>query len=77
MSDDQVIERVLRGETGLYADLILRYHQRLQSTLYPILRDDAEVEDAIQEGHRPRARAPGAVRRPFELPYLDDAHHDS
>ena len=51
MSDDQVIERVLRGETGLYADLILRYHQRLQSTIYPILRDDAEVEDAIQEGH--------------------------
>ena len=51
MSDDQVIERVLRGETGLYADLILRHHQRLQSTLYPILRDDAEVEDAIQEGH--------------------------
>jgi RNA polymerase sigma-70 factor, ECF subfamily len=51
MSDDQVIERVLRGETGLYADLILRYHRRLQSTIYPILRDDAEVEDAIQEGH--------------------------
>src|SRR5438270_13762104 len=51
MSDDQVIERVLRGETGLYADLILRYHHRLQSSIYPILRDDAEVEDAIQEGH--------------------------
>lgn len=51
MSDDQVIQRVLRGETGLYADLILRHHQRLQSTIYPILHDDAEVEDAIQEGH--------------------------
>jgi RNA polymerase sigma-70 factor (ECF subfamily) len=51
MSDDQVIQRILRGETGLYADLILRYHQRLQSTIYPILHDDAEVEDAIQEGH--------------------------
>jgi|SRR5581483_9185559 len=51
MSDDQVIERVLRGETGLYAVLILRYHQRLRSTIYPILHNDAEVEDAIQEGH--------------------------
>jgi RNA polymerase sigma-70 factor (ECF subfamily) len=51
MSDDQVIQRVLRGETGLYADLILRYQRRLQSTIYPILHDDAEVEDAIQEGH--------------------------
>ena len=51
MSDDQVIERVLRGETGLYAVLILRYHGRLRSTIYPILHNDAEVEDAIQEGH--------------------------
>jgi RNA polymerase sigma-70 factor (ECF subfamily) len=51
MSDDQVIERVLRGETGLYSVLILRYHGRLRSTIYPILQNDAEVEDAIQEGH--------------------------
>jgi RNA polymerase sigma-70 factor (ECF subfamily) len=51
MSDDQVIERVLRGETGLYAVLMLRYHGRLRSTIYPILHNDAEVEDAIQEGH--------------------------
>ena len=51
MSESEVIERVQKGETGLYADLMLRYHQRLQSTLYPILRNEAEVEDAIQEGH--------------------------
>jgi RNA polymerase sigma-70 factor, ECF subfamily len=51
MSENEVIERVRRGETGLYADLILRYRQRLQSTLYPILRNEAEVEDAMQEGH--------------------------
>ena len=51
MSDDQVIERVLRGETALYGVLILRYHGRLRSTIYPILNNDAEVEDAIQEGH--------------------------
>jgi RNA polymerase sigma-70 factor, ECF subfamily len=51
MSDEQVIERVLRGETGLYGVLILRYHGRLRATIYPILHNDAEVEDAIQEGH--------------------------
>ena len=51
MSDEQVIERVLRGETALYAVLILRYHARLRSAIYPILHNDAEVEDAIQEGH--------------------------
>ena len=51
MSDEQVIERVLGGETALYAVLMLRYHQRLRSTIYPILHNDTEVEDAIQEGH--------------------------
>ena len=51
MSDQEIIERVRRGETCHYARLILRYHPRLRAMLYPILRDDAEVEDAIQEGH--------------------------
>src|SRR5690348_10479650 len=51
MSEDQVVERILRGETSLYGVLMLRYHGRLHSILYPILRDEAEVEDAIQEGH--------------------------
>jgi RNA polymerase sigma-70 factor, ECF subfamily len=60
MSDEQVIERVLRGETALYAVLILRYHARLRSAIYPILHNDAEVEDAIQEGH---ARALAHLRQ--------------
>ena len=51
MSEVEVIERVRRGETDLYGELIVRYNRRLQSMLYPILRNDAEVEDAIQEGH--------------------------
>jgi RNA polymerase sigma-70 factor (ECF subfamily) len=51
MSDDQVIERVRQGETGLYALLIMRHQRRLQSALYPILQNDAEVEDAMQEGY--------------------------
>ena len=51
MTDDEVIECVRHGETALYAVLILRHQQRLQAMLYPILRDDAEVEDAIQAGH--------------------------
>jgi RNA polymerase sigma-70 factor (ECF subfamily) len=51
MSDNHVIDRILRGETSLYGVLMLRYHGRLRSMIYPILHDDAEVEDAIQEGH--------------------------
>ena len=51
MSDDEVVERVRHGETGFYAVLILRHQQRLQAILYPILRNDTEVEDAIQAGH--------------------------
>jgi RNA polymerase sigma-70 factor (ECF subfamily) len=51
MSDNQVIERILRGETGLYSVLMLRYRGRLRAIVYPILHNDAEVDDAIQEGH--------------------------
>ena len=51
MTEDELIERVRCGETGLYATLTLRYQQRLQAMLYPILRNDTEVEDAIQAGH--------------------------
>jgi len=51
MADAEVIERVLRGETALYGILIPRYRSRLQAMLDPILRNDAEVEDAMQEGH--------------------------
>jgi len=48
-SDEQVVERVLAGETGLYEIIMRRYNQRVYRMVRSILRDDAETEDVMQD----------------------------
>jgi len=48
-SDDEVVRRVLAGETALYEIIMRRYNQRLYRAARAILRDDAEAEDVLQE----------------------------
>lgn len=50
-TDEQVVERVLAGETGLYEIIMRRYNQRLYRVVRAILRDDAETEDVMQEAY--------------------------
>jgi RNA polymerase sigma-70 factor (ECF subfamily) len=49
--DEQVVERVLAGEAGLYEIIMRRYNQRLFRVVVAILRDDAEAEDVMQEAY--------------------------
>ena len=49
LSNEQVVERVLRGETPLFEVLIRRLNQRLYRIVRAILGDDAEVDDVLQE----------------------------
>lgn len=49
LADEQVVERVRAGETGLYELLMRRYNQRLFRITRSVLRDDAEAEDVIQD----------------------------
>ena len=49
--DAEILRRVLSGETALYALLIRRYNQRLFRIARAVLRDDAEVEDVMQEAY--------------------------
>jgi RNA polymerase sigma-70 factor, ECF subfamily len=49
LSDEEVIERVLAGETGLFELLMRRYNQRVYRVARGILRDDAEAEDVMQD----------------------------
>ena len=49
--DDEIIRRVLAGETSLYSSLMFRYRHRLYPILLRMLRNDAEVEDAMQTAH--------------------------
>lgn len=50
-SDEEVVERVLAGESALFELLMRRHNQRLYRVARAILRDDAEAEDVMQEAY--------------------------
>lgn len=50
-TDEQVVTRVLAGETALYELLMRRHNQRVYRVARAILRDDAEAEDVMQDAY--------------------------
>jgi RNA polymerase sigma-70 factor (ECF subfamily) len=50
-TDEDVVNRVLAGETPLYEILMRRYNQRLYRVARAILHDDAEAEDVMQDAY--------------------------
>ena len=50
-TDEQVVQRVLAGETPLYEILMRRHNQRLFRVARAILRDDVEAEDVMQDAY--------------------------
>lgn len=50
-SDEDVVERVLAGETVLFEIIMRRHNQRLYRTARAILRDDAQAEDVVQDAY--------------------------
>jgi RNA polymerase sigma-70 factor (ECF subfamily) len=51
LSDEEVVGRVLAGDTPLFEILMRRYNQRLFRITRGILADDAEAEDVTQEAY--------------------------
>src|SRR4051812_43391995 len=51
VQDEEIVERIRAGETGLYEILMRRYNQRLYRVAVSILRNDAEAEDVMQEAY--------------------------
>lgn len=51
LSDEEVVRRVLEGETALFELIMRRYNQRLYRVARAILRDDAEAEDVMQDAY--------------------------
>jgi RNA polymerase sigma-70 factor, ECF subfamily len=49
ITDDEVVERVRKGETGLYEMLMRRYNQRLFRVIRSVVTNDSEAEDILQE----------------------------
>ncbi len=50
-TDEQVVARVLAGDTALFEIIMRRYNQRLYRVARAILRDDAEAEDVMQDAY--------------------------
>jgi RNA polymerase sigma-70 factor (ECF subfamily) len=51
LSDEEVVRRVLRGETALFEIVMRRYNQRLFRVARAIVRDEAEAEDVLQQAY--------------------------
>jgi RNA polymerase sigma-70 factor (ECF subfamily) len=50
-TDEQIVTRILAGETQLYELIMRRHNQRLYRAARAILRDDAEAEDVMQDAY--------------------------
>jgi RNA polymerase sigma-70 factor (ECF subfamily) len=50
-TDEEVVARVLAGDTALFEIIMRRYNQRLYRVARAILRDDAEAEDVMQDAY--------------------------
>jgi len=51
LTDEQVVARVLAGETAVFEIIMRRYNQRLYRVARGILRNDAEAEDVMQDAY--------------------------
>ncbi len=49
LADAELVANVLRGEEDAFSQLHARYRQRIYSTVYRVLQDSAEAQDATQE----------------------------
>jgi RNA polymerase sigma-70 factor, ECF subfamily len=51
LSDEEVVSRVLGGETAIFEILMRRYNQLVYRSARMILREDTEAEDVMQEAY--------------------------
>ena len=50
-SDEEIVERVLAGDSALFEILMRRHNQRIYRIVRGILRDDGEAEDVMQDAY--------------------------
>jgi RNA polymerase sigma-70 factor, ECF subfamily len=51
LTDEQVVARVLTGQTALFEVLMRRHNERIYRTARAIVCDDARAEDVMQESY--------------------------
>jgi RNA polymerase sigma-70 factor (ECF subfamily) len=51
LSDEEVVRRVLGGDTALFEIILRRYNQRIYRAIRAIVRREEEIEDAMQQAY--------------------------
>ena len=51
MSDEEIVDKILSGETRLYEKLMRKYNQQLYRISMSIINDDKEAEDIMQTAY--------------------------
>ncbi|HOC19178.1 MAG TPA: RNA polymerase sigma factor [Vicinamibacterales bacterium] len=51
LTDEEVVDRVLHGETALFEILVRRHNTRVYRAVRAVLGDEREVEDAMQQAY--------------------------
>ena len=51
LSDEEVVARVLEGQTALYEVLMRRYNERVYRAARSIIKDEDEAEDVMQQAY--------------------------
>ena len=51
LSDEQVVDQILAGQTAMFEVLMRRHNERLYRAARAILRDDTEAEDVMQQAY--------------------------
>ncbi len=51
LSDEDVVDRVLQGQTALFEVIMRRHNERIYRAARAILRDDKEAEDVMQQAY--------------------------
>jgi len=67
LSDPELAQRITAGDQNAFELLMRRHNQMLYRTARSILKDDAEAEDAVQEGYLLAYRAMGRFRGDAKL----------
>jgi RNA polymerase sigma factor (sigma-70 family) len=51
INDEEIVARIIKGETGLYESLLRKYNLRLYRISMSIINDDMGVEDVMQTAY--------------------------
>jgi len=51
LSDEQIVEKVLTGQTALFEVVMRRHNERLYRAARAIVRDESEAEDVMQQAY--------------------------